>query len=95
MTESELDKVKDSVIAEIQKDAEQAKEQKWVVHSHVQWIAIALFAITTICSIINTVAPKSKAAQEALKVEHVVTSHPVIEKAAASLLLKELEKLGK
>ena len=95
MTESELDKVKDSVIAEIQKDAETAKEQKWVVHSHVQWIAIALFAVTAVCNIIDVISPKSKAAQEALKVEHVLTSHPTIEKLVASELQKILDRAEK
>ena len=95
MTESEVTKLKDSIIAELQKDLEVAKEKPIFVHHHIAWIALLLFFVTTTCNIIDVIAPKSKAAQEALKVEHVVTAHPVIEKAVANELLKLIEKLGK
>ena len=95
MTDSEKTNLKNSIIAEIQKDAEVAKEKTFFAHGHVQWIAIALFFITTICQIVNVVAPKSAAAKDALKVEHVITAHPVVEKLIASEITKLIEKLEK
>ena len=95
MTDKEKQDLKESIIAEVQKDAEKAKEQKWFVHGHVQWLAIALFAVTVACNLINTFAPNSKAGKEALLVEHTISGHPVIEKLVAAELQKLLDKAGK
>ena len=89
MTDTEKTNLKNSIIAEIQKDAEVAKEKSFFVHGHIAWIAVALFAVTTVCNIIDVVAPKSVAAKDALKVEHVITAHPALEK----LIVNELERL--
>ena len=95
MTDTEKTNLKNSIIAEVQKDLEVAKEKKFFASGHVAWIAIALFAVTTVCQIIEVVAPNSKIGQDALKVEHVISGHPVVDKLVLSELQKIVEKLEK
>lgn len=79
----------------MEKQAESAKGKTFFQHGHIQWIALLLFSVVTVCQIIDVVAPKSKLAQDALKVEHVVSGHPVVDKLVLSEIQKLIERLEK
>ena len=95
MTEADWKEEKQELISLIEKRAEESKSKTFFVHGHVAWIAVALFAVTTVCSIIDTVAPNTKVGQASLRIEHTIEGHPVIEKLVISELQKLLEKVEK